>query len=57
MTWTNRQDFGLWKGLKGGISKSFDFPEIKKKESASGAKKDDDMKTVKGGEANRGKPA
>lgn len=57
LTWTNRQDFGLWKGLKGGRSKSFDFPEIKSKEGTNAGKKEDDMKTVKGSEANRGKPA
>lgn len=55
LTWTNRQNFGRWKGLKGGRSKSFEFPAIKKKEGQ--AAKEEDLKTMKGGEANRGKPA
>ncbi|KAF2096153.1 signal peptidase 22 kDa subunit [Rhizodiscina lignyota] len=57
LTWTNRGDYGLWKGLTGGRSKSFDFPGLKSKGEAAGATKEEDLKTMKGAEANRGKPA
>ncbi|KAI9686710.1 MAG: hypothetical protein M1822_002769 [Bathelium mastoideum] len=61
LTWTNRQDWGVWKGLRGGRSKSFDFPALKGSEAAAagtGAKKQGgDLKTEKGAEGNRGKPA
>ncbi|KAF2403260.1 signal peptidase 22 kDa subunit [Trichodelitschia bisporula] len=50
LTWMNRRDYGVWKALKGGLSKPFNFPEV------IGAKPAD-MGTVKGGEGNRGKPA
>ena len=57
LTWTNRRSYGVWNGLKGGLSKSFNFPSLKKKEGAAGAAKDEDLKTMQGAEANRGKPA
>ncbi|KAL9063097.1 MAG: hypothetical protein Q9157_008422 [Trypethelium eluteriae] len=60
LVWTNRADFGLWKGLKGGRSKSFDFPALKEsgsKGAGAGTGKKEDLKTEKGAESNRGKPA
>lgn len=58
LTWTNKRNYGFWKGLKGGITKTFEFPALKKKEgeSAGGAKKED-LATEKGAEANKGKPS
>ncbi|EME82411.1 uncharacterized protein MYCFIDRAFT_52704 [Pseudocercospora fijiensis CIRAD86] len=53
LTWTNTNSYGRWQGLKGGKSKSFDFPALK----ASEAVKKEDLKTETGGERNRGKPA
>ncbi|KAL2354775.1 signal peptidase subunit-domain-containing protein [Cryomyces antarcticus] len=50
LTWTNRRDWGYWKGLVGGRSEQFDFPPLK-------SKKAEDVGTVKGGEKNRGSPA
>jgi signal peptidase complex subunit 3 len=50
LVWGNYEDIGMWKGLKGGRSERFTFPELK---GAKGA----DLKTEKGGEGNRGKPA
>ncbi|KAF2421051.1 signal peptidase 22 kDa subunit [Tothia fuscella] len=50
LTWKPRRDLGVWKKLKGGVSKTFSFPEVIGKKPA-------DMNTVKGGERNRGKPA
>lgn len=49
LTWINWQDIGNWKGLKGGKSATFMFPETKRKEA--------DFGTAKGGEGNRGRPA
>ena len=48
LTWTNWQTVGVWKGLEGGRSEPFEFPEI-------GAKKVDmkDLKTEKGAEGYR----
>jgi hypothetical protein len=51
LVWTNSKDWFMWKGLKDGKTKTFAFPEVK----GQGQKPDTD--TVKGGEANRGKPA
>ncbi|KAF2801583.1 signal peptidase 22 kDa subunit [Mytilinidion resinicola] len=50
LRWANYEDFGVWKGMSGGKSGVFSFPEIKKRKEA-------DLKTEKGGEGNRGKPA
>ncbi|KAF2841291.1 signal peptidase 22 kDa subunit [Patellaria atrata CBS 101060] len=50
LTWTNWNDFGRWKGLKGGRSKSFEFPALK-------VTSKEKLDTMKGGEGNRGKPA
>ncbi|TKA61773.1 hypothetical protein B0A49_08766 [Cryomyces minteri] len=50
LTWTNRRDWGYWKGLVGGRSEQFDFLPLK-------GKKAEDVGTVKGGEKNRGSPA
>lgn len=52
LVWTNWNDHFKWKGLKGGKTEEFAFPEIKGSESQK-----PDTGTVKGGEANRGKPA
>jgi hypothetical protein len=49
LTWNMKKDFAAWKVLKGGVSKVFEFPEVRGKKS--------EMGTVKGGENNRGKPA
>lgn len=47
LTWTNWGTVGAWKGLEGGRSEAFDFPEI-------GAKVDKkDLKTEKGAEGYR----
>ncbi|KAF9691248.1 hypothetical protein EKO04_010581 [Ascochyta lentis] len=48
LTWTNWQTVGVWKGLEGGRSESFEFPEI-------GAKKVDkkQLETEKGAEGYR----
>ena len=45
LVWDNRRDVGVWKGLKGGESGEFDFPEI-------GAKKVK-LETEKGKEGHR----
>lgn len=45
LTWMNRRDFGAWKGIKGGVSGTFDFPEV-------GAKKVK-LDTEKGQEGHR----
>ena len=37
LVWDNRGTFGLWKGLKGGNSKSFAFPPLKGSEAAKAA--------------------
>ncbi|KAH7396159.1 signal peptidase subunit-domain-containing protein [Pyrenochaeta sp. MPI-SDFR-AT-0127] len=47
LTWTNWKTYGAWKGLEGGLSEPFDFPEL-------GAKaKKKDLETEKGGEGYR----
>jgi hypothetical protein len=51
LTWPRKADLGVWKAMKGGSTKPFDFPEIK------GQAKPTDLGTAKGGERNRGKPA
>lgn len=33
LTWNQNQDLGLWKAIKGGVSKAFELPAIKKKET------------------------
>lgn len=33
LTWNQDRDFGLWKAIKGGVSKTFELPAIKKKEA------------------------
>ncbi|KAF2021392.1 signal peptidase 22 kDa subunit [Aaosphaeria arxii CBS 175.79] len=45
LVWTNKVDLGMWLGLKGGVSKPFDFPEI--------GKKSGDTQTEKGKEGHR----
>jgi len=52
LVWINQNDHFKWKGLKGGKSKMFAFPEIK-----TASSQQPEAGTVKGGEANRGKPA
>jgi hypothetical protein len=42
LTWANYEDVGVWKGLKGGRSKVFKMPEIRKR-------KEGDLGTAKGG--------
>jgi len=37
LVWDNKGTVGLWKGLKGGKSKSFDFPPLKGSEAAKAA--------------------
>jgi signal peptidase complex subunit 3 len=32
LTWTPEADAGRWKKMKGGVSKNFSFPAVKKKE-------------------------
>jgi len=48
LTWNMGRDVAAWRKLKGGVSKVFDFPEVKGKKS--------EMGTVKGAEGRRGKP-
>lgn len=48
LLWANWQDIGMWKGLKGGKSAAFDFPEI----GVKGGKKKD-LETEKGKEGHR----
>ncbi|KAF2705878.1 signal peptidase 22 kDa subunit [Pleomassaria siparia CBS 279.74] len=31
LVWTNKKTYGAWEGLKGGVTETFDFPEIGKK--------------------------
>lgn len=50
LTWKPKQNFGAWKTMKGGVSRTFTFPEVIGKKPA-------DMNVAKGGEKNRGKPA
>ena len=50
--WTNKGDFGRWKGLEGGVV-GFEFPPLKGSESV----KKEDLGTETGGERNRGSPA
>lgn len=45
LTWMNKRDIGAWKGLQGGVSSKFDFPEV-------GAKKVK-LETEKGHEGHR----
>ncbi|KAH6639067.1 signal peptidase subunit-domain-containing protein [Boeremia exigua] len=47
LTWTTWQTAGVWKGLEGGRSESFGFPEIGKKVDAK------ELKTEKGAEGYR----
>ena len=35
LTWTPQLEFGLWKLMKGGVSKSFKFPALKVKKEAA----------------------
>lgn len=49
LVWDSSVDFGLWKAIKGGKSKAFDFPSLKGSESVKQA----DLKTEKGGEGYR----
>lgn len=46
LVWDNRGTVGLWKGLKGGKSESFDFPPLKGSEAAKKA----DLATESGSE-------
>ena len=52
LVWTNHDNYFKWDGLKGGNTKTFTFPAIK-----GASSQQPDTGTVKGGEANRGKPA
>lgn len=45
LVWTNKKTYGAWEGLKGGVSASFDFPEVGKKMK--------DLETEKGKEGHR----
>ncbi|KAF2745027.1 signal peptidase 22 kDa subunit [Sporormia fimetaria CBS 119925] len=45
LTWENKKDYGVWKGLEGGVSDGFTFPAV-------GAKKAD-LKIEKGKEGHR----
>ncbi|KAL6704387.1 Signal peptidase complex subunit [Coniothyrium glycines] len=47
LTWVNWEKIGAWKGLDGGKSEPFDFPELK------GAAKKKDLETEKGAEGYR----
>lgn len=47
LTWTNWRTVGAWKGLEGGRSAAFDFPELGKKVDAK------ELKTEKGAEGYR----
>lgn len=31
LTWNQDRDYGLWKKMKGGVSKPFQFPAVKSK--------------------------
>lgn len=53
MIWTNRNTYGMWKGLKGGVDK-FDFAALP---GATETIKKEELKTETGGERNRGSPA
>ncbi len=48
LTWVNWRTYGAWKGLEGGKSEAFDFPEVGAK-----AVKKKDLETEKGGEGYR----
>ncbi|PSS23245.1 hypothetical protein M430DRAFT_26170 [Amorphotheca resinae ATCC 22711] len=39
LTWTPQVEFGRWKRMKGGLSKVFSLPALKKKEEKKGEKK------------------
>ena len=52
LVWTNRNSWGRWQGLKGGIDK-FDFPSLKGSETV----KREDLKTETGQEGRRGSPS
>lgn len=49
LTWNAKGNWGVWKAVRGGVTKAFSFPEVVGKKI--------DMGTVKGAENNRGKPA
>lgn len=53
LTWRGWRDWGVWKGLKGGMTERFEFPGIKERVKV----RKEDLGTAKGGEGNRGKPA
>ncbi|KAJ9659452.1 Signal peptidase complex subunit [Coniosporium apollinis] len=53
LTWRGWRDWGVWKGLKGGMTERFEFPGIKERMKV----RKEDLGTAKGGEGNRGKPA
>jgi hypothetical protein len=36
LTWSAGRDWGVWKKLKGGVTKVFDFPEVKGKRQEMG---------------------
>ncbi|KAF1836106.1 signal peptidase 22 kDa subunit [Decorospora gaudefroyi] len=48
LTWTNWREIGVWKGLQGGRSKAFAFPEVGAK-----AARPKDLETEKGSEGHR----
>lgn len=47
LTWVNWEKFGAWKGLQGGRSERFEFPEV------GGKAKKKDLETEKGAEGYR----
>ncbi|KAF2462756.1 signal peptidase 22 kDa subunit [Lindgomyces ingoldianus] len=47
LVWANKLDMGMWKGLKGGMSERFGFPEIGK------VRRGEDLGTEKGKEGHR----
>lgn len=54
LAWASRADRGVWTGLgDAGRSQTFAFPALRGK----GAAKEADLRTERGGEGNRGKPA
>ncbi|KAF1996421.1 signal peptidase 22 kDa subunit [Amniculicola lignicola CBS 123094] len=47
LVWANKGDWGMWKGVKGGVSRKFSLPEI------GGKAKKEDVATEKGKEGHR----
>jgi signal peptidase complex subunit 3 len=38
LTWTPQMEFGVWKKVKGGVSKAFQLPALKVKDAAKSKK-------------------